>query len=127
MAEIEEAGYVNLRDAMEGNPRAWKYIELQTATGTKITRRQVGLAGSGATFEARENSGKTMVIKLVVNGGDAGMPTMPVTAARSVIKDQDSDVAPGLSIESLSTSFTFQESADQLTVFHKVQVPEVVV
>lgn len=54
------------------------------------------------------------------------MPTLPVTVAKSVIKDQDSDEAPGLSIETLSTSFTFQESADQLTVYHKVQVPEVV-
>ncbi len=33
--------------------------------------------------------------------------------------------APGLSIETLSTSFTFQESADQLTVYHKVQVPKI--
>lgn len=54
MAEISEAGYENLRDAMEGNPLPWKYIELQTSIGTKITRRQIGLAGSGATLEARE-------------------------------------------------------------------------
>lgn len=126
MAEISEAGYENLRDAMEGNPLPWKYIELQTSIGTKITRRQIGLAGSGATLEARENGGQTIVFKVVVNGGDPGMPTLPVTAAKSVIKDQDSDEAPGLSIETLSTSFTFQESADQLTVYHKVQVPEVV-
>ena|SRR5690554_1538596 len=126
MAEIEEAGYENLRDSMEGNPLPWKYIELQTSTGTKITRRQIGLAGSGATLEARENGGQTIVFKVVINGGDAGMPALPVTVAKSVIKDQDSDVAPGLSVETLSTSFTFQEAADQLTVYHKVQVPEVV-
>ena len=126
MAEISEAGYENLRDAMEGNALPWKYIELQTSSGTKITRRQIGLAGSGATLEARENGGQTIVFKVVVNGGDPGMPALPVTGAKSVIKDQDSDEAPGLSIETLSTSFTFQESADQLTVYHKVQVPEVV-
>ncbi len=126
MAEISEAGYENLRDSMEGNPLPWKYIELQTSTGLKITRRQIGLAGRGATLEARENGGQTIVFKVVVNGGDPGMPTLPVTVAKSVIKDQDSDEALGLSIETLSTSFTFQESADQLTVYHKVQVPEVV-
>lgn len=126
MAEIAEAGYENLRDSMEGNALPWKYIELQTSTGTKITRRQIGLAGSGATLEARENGGQTIVFKVVINGGDAGMPALPVTVAKSVIKDQDSDAAAGLSIETLSTAFTFQESADQLTVYHKVQVPEVV-
>ncbi len=126
MAEISEAGYENLRDAMEGNALPWKYIELQTSTGVKVTRRQVGLAGSGATLEPREGGGRIVVIKLIVNGGDAGMPVLPSTVAKSVIKDQDSDAAAGLSIETLSTAFTFQESQDQLTVYHKVQVPEVV-
>ena len=93
MAEISEAGYENLRDAIEGNALPWKYIELQTSTGTKITRRQIGLAGSGATLEARGNGGQTVVFKVVVNCGDHGMPPLPVTVARSVIKDQDSDAA----------------------------------
>ena len=63
MAEISEAGYENLRDAMEGTLFPWKYIELQTSSGTKITRRQIGLAGSGATLEARENGGQTIVFQ----------------------------------------------------------------
>jgi len=124
MAEITSAGYVNLRNAIDGTAKKWKFIEIQRSNGTKIVRREIGVAGSGATFEAREGTGnKTIVIKLILNGNDSDMPTLPVTVAKSILKDTDDDSASALSSEQLSSSFEFKDGLDTLTIFHKVHVP----
>lgn len=121
MAEIAEAGYETLRDAIEAG---WGYIELQTSAPAKIVRREIDGVGSGATLEARENDGTTIVIKLIVVGSDVDMPSLPVTAYQSVLKATDSDGADILSTEVLPTTFTFQDTDDQLSVYHKIEVPE---
>lgn len=121
MAEISVAGYDSIKSFIEAN---WKYIEIQTSGGTKIVRRQVGLAGSGATVEPREDTGRTVVIKVVVRGSDADMPALPVIAARSVVRSVNSDSGTIVSNETLSGTFTFQDDGDQLTVYHKIHVPQ---
>lgn len=124
MAEITEAGYENLRDHIEGVSLPWKYIELQDVNGAKIVRREVGGAGSGAYLEPREDDGATIVFRLVVIGSDADMPPLPVVAHQSIIKDTDSDLAPSLSTETLEADFSFLNEDCQLTVYHKIEVPD---
>lgn len=124
MAEISEAGYANLRNHMEGTSLPWRYIELQDSTGAKIVRREIDAVGSAAYFEDREGGGKIVVIRLVVIGSDADMPTLPVTAHQTVIKDTNTDAALALSTEPLEVEFAFLNVDCQLTVYHKIEVPD---
>ena len=123
MAEITSAGYESIRDLIQGSSVAnWKFIELQTSGGTKAVRKEIDATGTGATFEARVNDGQTIVVKFVVRGSDIE-GTLPVTVTRSILKSTNSDVDPGFSIETLDPSFTFNELADQLTIYHQLHVP----
>lgn len=123
MAELREAGYENLRDHMEGESRPWRYLELQEADGTKIVRRAID-GGTGAYIEPRENGGQTVVYRMVVIGSDDDMPTLPVIAHQTAIKDEDTDSATPLSVEELEVDFHFLNVDCQLTVYHKIEVPK---
>lgn len=118
MAEITSAGYQSLRDFVQAN---WKYIELQNASGTAVLRIGIGDARVTWTHTA---GAQTLQLQVVVKGTDTGIVAGTTVIGRSAIFS----VATGgsaLSVETISP-FTFEQTGDELTVIHQLQVPQVV-
>jgi hypothetical protein len=117
MAEIAAAGYQDLRDYIEAN---WKYLELRDETGTPVLR----ITTTDDRLTWTHNAGaQTLELTGVFLGSDADIP-VPQTIASSAIFKASSGGSP-FSVETFS-SFTFNADADQLTVKHQIQVPQVV-
>lgn len=117
MAEITLQAYQDLRDYIENN---WKYIELRDDENTSILR--ISTSDDRVTWTHTENA-QTLELTCVISGDDADI-TLPQTFASSAIYK----VATGgnaFSVETF-TAFSMQNEADQLTIKHKIQVPQVV-
>lgn len=117
MAEITTQAYQNLRDYIQSN---WKYIELRDDTSTPILR--IDTSDPRLTWTHTAGS-QTLELTCVISGSDVDI-TLPKTFANSAIYN----VATGgdaFSVETF-TAFTMQNEADQLTVKHQIQVPQIV-
>lgn len=113
--EIPSAGYTDLRDYVRNN---WDYIELVDDTGSQVLRVSV----SGDSRASWTDNGQTQLAEITVTGGDSDITT-PVTIAESALFD----VASGGSAYSTDTftNATLDQSGDELTVQHEVQIPQV--
>jgi len=115
MANINEYGYEQLRNHIVS---AWKYLEIQTPTGTPLKRFDVStglvINGSGST--------QTIEYKVVAKGADVEFTG--VTAGKSVLFDTATG-GTAIATETF-TDFTFVAEEDELTVIHKLEVPKVI-
>lgn len=113
--EINQYGYQKIREFVIAN---WKYLEVRTPTGTVLKRFGTAdglvITGNGSTPE--------ISYKLVIKGSDALFANQ--TVGKSVIFDSPTGTN-AIATESLSTSFTFESADDELTIIHKLQVPQV--
>jgi hypothetical protein len=112
--DISTQGYDNLRSYIQTN---WKYLELQSSTGTPILR----ITTSDSRLTISNANGKLTYV-LVLKGSDAG-----ITIGTEVGKSAIFNVASGGTAYSTETftSFTFAGTQDELTVTHELQVPKV--
>jgi len=117
MAEITAQAYQALRDYIESN---WIYIELRDDVGTAIMRLDTSDVRVNWTHTA---GAQTLELTVVLTGSDADI-TLPQTFASSAIYN----VATGgdaLSVENF-VAFNMQNDADELTIKHQIEVPQVV-
>jgi hypothetical protein len=114
MAQINNYGYEKLRSYVLAN---WKYLEVQDSTGIPIKRFTVvdGLTITGTSTSTE------LEYKLVVTG-DATF--LSKTVAKSVLFDIPTS-GNAIATE-VFTSFTFESVDDQLTIIHKLQIPQIV-
>lgn len=126
--ELTEAGYESIRDLVRSAataPAQWDYIALIDDTGSEVLRVSVtGDSRASWSEEDQDVSGtdETMVATITVSGGDADITT-PVTINESRLYDTNSG---GSSLsEDTFTNATLQASSDELTVEHRIEVPQV--
>ena len=114
MAEINNYGYEKLRTYIIAN---WNHLEIRTPTGTVIKRFNIAdgliITGNATTQEIE--------YKLVITG-DATF--LGQSVGKSVIFDSI-DGTNAIATE-VFTPFIFESAEDQLTVIHKLQVPQIV-
>ena len=82
MAEISEAGYKNLRDAMEGtlfrgNTWSCRLRQEPRSPGGKSGSRE-----AARPWKAQENGGQTVVFKICHQRRRSRMPPLPVTGSQ---------------------------------------------
>lgn len=115
MAEITSAGYQSIRDFVENN---WKFIELRDSAGTPVLR--IDTSDSRVSWEHTAGS-QVLELKIVVKGSDAEV-TLPQEFAQSAIFS-DATGSEAYSVETFS-SFTMESDGDELTVIHKLEIPQ---
>lgn len=117
MAEINTAGYQKIRDFIQAN---WKYMELRDGLNNPVLR--IGIGDSRVNWTHNPGD-QTLELTVIVKGSDVDI-VEPVTLGASAIFD----VASGGSAysEESFTTFTIQAAEDQLTIKHRIQVPQVV-
>lgn len=118
MAEINVNGYQSIRDFIQAN---WDYIELRDDLSAAVVR--LSPTDSRVTWTHLAGD-QTLKLQIIVKGSDVDI-IAPQTFASSAIYDVATVGSP-YSVESF-TSFTIEADADELTVIHNIQVPQVVV
>ncbi|MTD30126.1 hypothetical protein [Planomicrobium sp. YIM 101495] len=114
MAEINQYGYQKIREFVIAN---WKYLELRKPDGTVLKR--FGIA-DGLEIAGSANT-PTIEYKLIIKGSDALFTNQ--TVGKSVVFDSPTG-ANAITTENF-TSFTFESADDELTIIHKLQIPQV--
>jgi hypothetical protein len=114
MAEITEYTYMQIRDLLESKI---KYIELRDNAGTKIIR--IPITDERVTH-VYDRTKQEQTYSVLIKGTDADIP-IPAIFAKSILLDENGNE---LSIEQ-TTSFQLNAEVDELTITHKLQVPEV--
>lgn len=114
MANINSFGYEKLRSFILSN---WTYLELRTPTGVVLKR--FGVA-DGLTIAGNATT-PTIEYKIVVKG-DATFLNQEV--GKCVLFDVAIGGTP--IAEETFTSFTFESAEDELTIIHRLQVPQMV-
>ncbi|PIC73336.1 hypothetical protein [Sporosarcina sp. P17b] len=118
MAEITQAGYKSIREHIEAN---WNHIELQDNLGAKIIR--LDTSDPRVTF-THVPEAEVLELSIVVNGSDAEV-TLPQTFAASAIYTSAGEATPVTAVEPYS-NFEMTMEEDQITVRHRIQVPQTV-
>lgn len=115
MAQINNYGYEKLRDYILSS---WNYIEVQDENGIAIKRFGVS---DGLTITGTSTSSE-LEYKLVITGDDTFLTK---TVAKSVLYDVATNGTP-IATE-LFPPFTFESADDQLTINHRLYVPQILV
>jgi hypothetical protein len=115
--EISAAGYQDFKDRVEA---AWLYIELRDAAGDPVVR--LGTADPRVSWI--HAPGENPKLQAIVQGSDVDIPVP--TTFRSSALFKVAEEGDALSVDTFDADFTIGADADQLTVQHEVQVPQVV-
>ncbi len=116
MAEVTEAGYQSIRDFIEAN---WIYHSLRDDVDGEVLR----ISPSDARCEWTHTAGEQVLeLTTTVTGADDDI-TPPVTIAGSKLFELSS--GGDARADETMTSFTIESTSDELTVKHRVQVPQV--
>lgn len=118
MAEITQVGYQGIRDYIEAN---WKFIELRDADGAKIVR--LDTSDERVSFTHAPGA-QTLELSIVITGSNAEI-TLPQTFAASVIFTSADGADAVTAVESFSP-FEMTMEEDQITVRHRIEVPQTV-
>lgn len=121
--EIREAGYQAVRDYIDSGastPADWDYIELRDDTNSQVLR--VSITGDSRAQWVHSAGDQVLEAEIVVSGGDGDVPT-PTTFAGSAFYKAASGGSE-LAYDSF-TNATIESSDDQLTVSHRIEVPQV--
>jgi|SRR5690625_925531 len=136
MAEIREDGYIAIRTAIAEN---WNKVVLQDESNDDVV--EIELTEDNWIHEREEEqvfvgydnnmqpiyktieveSNQTMEIEFVVKGSD--VDSLPTTVVKSAIVDESGEVAREVAVEEFSP-FTFETTNDELTIMHKINVPQ---
>lgn len=115
MAEIEAAGYADLRDYIEGN---WPYISIRTPGGSEVVR--LDESDPRVTCEV---SGGNVVWTVSLSGDDADI-TLPVTVSGSALFKADTGGSP-MHVDDAWADATLAVDEDTATITHTLEVPQV--
>ncbi len=116
MAEITEYTYMQIRDLLESKI---KYIELRDNTGTKIIR--IPITDERVTH-VYDRTKQEQTYSVLIKGTDEDIPIPTTFGGTALFEEIDSTEA--ISVEQ-TTSFQLNAEVDELTITHKLQVPEV--
>lgn len=116
MGEINEAGYVDLRAYIVDN---WKFIELRDENDAAVVR----LETTDPRVDWKTSEGQTLELRVVITGSDADI-TLDTQFKSSALYKVAAD-GDAFSEEEF-TPFTIGEDEDEMTVIHRIQVPEVI-
>ncbi len=117
MAEVTPEGYQSIRDFIQAN---WIYHSLRDDLDAEVIR----ISPSDARCEWTHSAGaQTLELTTTVTGADADI-TPPQTFAGSELYDVSSGGSP-LADETF-TQFTIESDSDELTIKHRLEVPQVV-
>ena len=117
MAEITEYTYELIRDLLESKI---KCIELRDNTGTKIIR--IPITDERVTH-VYDRTKQEQTYSVLIKGTDADIPIPTIFGGTALFEGIDSTEA--ISVEQ-TTSFQLNADVDELTITHKLQVPEVI-
>jgi len=117
-AEILTAGYQSLRDHIESD---WDYVELRATEGGVVWER-LKISTDARCVWTHAPGAQTLELTIVISGDDADI-TLPETFAESVIYDVA--IAGSELSKNTFTSVVMDDLADELTVKHQIQVPQV--
>lgn len=114
MANINNYGYEKLRSFILSN---WTYLELRTPSGTVLKRFSTA---DGLTITGNATT-QELEYRLVITGDTTFLGQ---TVGKSVLFD----VATGGTAIATEVfpSFEFTSAEDQLTLLHKLQIPQIV-
>lgn len=121
-SEILSAGYQDIRDYIEDN---WVHIAICEGT-SEILRRSVS---HGTVSWAHDPGDQVLILSIVISGSDPEFEDqspgdlLPQTLDRSRIHKTDSDTDP--KADRSFTAFTLETVDDELTVRHRIQVPQI--
>lgn len=118
MAEITNAGYQDLRDHMQST---WKYIELRDDKGDTICRLSPDDPRVTWTHAA---DAQVLELSIVIKGSDAEV-NLPQKFNSSVVFNVPEGGEPLTPVEEF-TLFEMVTEEDQITVRHRIEVPQVV-
>ncbi len=120
MAEVTEAGYQTIRDFIEGD---WVWVELRDDTDTPIIR--IDEPTDPRVTWTHSPGAQVLELQVELAGSDADIePLLPQTFQFSALFNVSTGGDP-LAHEEF-TAFTISTTEDQLTVFHELEVPEVI-
>ncbi len=117
MAEILAAGYENLRQHILDT---WIWIELRDDLGDPVVRLDV--SDSRVAWTSTDPTTNPLELVITVEGADADIP-VPTTFRYSAIYNVGVS-GSAFSVEEF-TQFTISANEDQLTVRHRIQVPQI--
>lgn len=117
MAEITEAGYQTVRDFIEAN---WIYHSLRDDADAEVLRLSTADARVSWTHTA---GAQVLELTTVISGADTDVTT-PQIFAGSEIYNVATEGEP-LADETFE-AFTINTTSDELTVKHRIEVPQVV-
>lgn len=119
MAEILAAGYQNLRQHILDT---WIWIELRDSNGDPVVR--LSTSDPRVAWTSMDNTTNPLELVITVEGGDADIP-VPTTFRYSAIYNIGPTGGSAFSVEEF-TQFTISANEDQLTVRHRIQVPQII-
>jgi hypothetical protein len=117
MAEILTAGYEDIREHIIDT---WIWIELRDEIGDPVVR--LSTADPRVSFTSLDPTVNPIELVITVEGADGDIP-VPTTFRYSAIFNVGTLGSP-FSVEEF-TQFTINAPEDQLTVRHRIQVPQI--
>jgi hypothetical protein len=118
MAEITTAGYENIRQHILDS---WIWIELRDDTNTPVLR--ISTSDPRVAWTSLDPTTNPLELVITIEGADVDVP-VPTTFQYSAIYDVNT-AGDAYSVESF-TVFTISANEDQLTVRHRIEVPQIV-
>lgn len=133
MAEIKQEGYIELREKIvsewnkfalldESDKKVYSYTLREKDWIHERETKQVekGKDGTGRPiFETVViESNPILEYEVVITGADVG--SLPVTISTSTLSNSDDVIAEEV------VDFTFESESDQITIKHKIHVPQVI-
>lgn len=115
MTQITDYAYGKIRDYAISN---FNYLEIQDDLGTPIKRFSTA---DGLTITLNAET-QEIEYKVVVSGADTSFTN--TTVSNSVIYDSVDSTNP--IAQEPFMPFTFESTEDELTVIHKLQIPQIV-
>ncbi len=114
--EIQEAGYQSVRDFVEAN---WIWFELRDDNGEAIFRVDIT---DDERFQWTHIPGAPMlVLEGLISGSELSLPETVEGAALF-----DSETSEDILAEDTATEFVFEDTADLLQIFFRIEIPEVI-
>lgn len=123
MSELTTAGYQTLRDYINSSnatPGAWDYIEVYDDTDTAVTR--VSVSGDARCQWLDVDGDNVLKVEFDITGGDSDI-TLPVTLEKSALWNAATGGSQCTQKEQFAQA-TLNQSGDNVTITHTVNVPQ---
>lgn len=124
--EIREAGYQLIREYIDSSsavPPQWDYLELRDANNDPVTRISV-TADSRAQWIHTDSTEQVLIAEIVVTGADSDIPLSTFFEGSAMYTDVSGSGVPELSFDGFPQALIETED-DELTIEHRIEVPEV--